>query len=180
MSNQLIKCKVCGEEIAKTAKNCPKCGNKNKKPFYKKWWFITAIIIIVIAAVASSGGSDTTTSNTVETTNAANENIEYTAYDVSTLMDDLEGNAMNAETKYKNQYVEITGDLSVIDSDGSYISLTPSNDDFAIMGVQCYIKSDEQRAKVAQMSKGDTVTLKGKITGVGEIMGYSLNITEIP
>ena len=181
MSNQLIKCKVCGEEIAKGAKTCPKCGNKNKKPFYKKWWFIALVIVIVIAAIASSGGDETApVSNGGENTQTQTEtqSIEYVAYNVSDMMEDLENNAMNAENKYNNQYVEITGRLSNIDSDGSYIDLMPTDNEFAFIGVQCYIKTDEQKQKIATLSKGDIITLRGKITGDGEIMGYSLNITE--
>ena len=91
MSNQLIKCKVCGEEIAKGAKTCPKCGNKNKKPFYKKWWFIALVIVIVIAAIASSGGDETApVSNGGENTQTQTEtqSIEYVAYNVSDMMED--------------------------------------------------------------------------------------------
>ena len=57
MNKKLINCKTCGEEIAKSAKSCPKCGAKNKKPIFKKWWFwlIVAVFIIGVA----SGGSDT-------------------------------------------------------------------------------------------------------------------------
>ena len=51
--------------------------------------------------------------------------------------------------------------------------------DFEIIGVQCYIKNDEQKTKVASMTKGETVTLKGKCTDVGEVFGYSLDIDEI-
>ena len=32
--SKMIKCKHCGQEIAKSAKVCPSCGGKNKKPFY--------------------------------------------------------------------------------------------------------------------------------------------------
>ena len=35
MSKKLIKCKVCGEDIAKTAKTCPKCGAFMLKHHYK-------------------------------------------------------------------------------------------------------------------------------------------------
>ena len=37
--NKMIICDHCGEEIAASAKACPKCGAKIKKPFYKKVWF---------------------------------------------------------------------------------------------------------------------------------------------
>ena len=36
MKKKLISCKACGQEIAKSAKRCPKCGAKNKKPIFKK------------------------------------------------------------------------------------------------------------------------------------------------
>lgn len=58
MSKKLINCKVCGEEIAKAAKSCPKCGAKNKKPIFKRLWF-WLIIIVAIGAIAAGGGSDT-------------------------------------------------------------------------------------------------------------------------
>ena len=66
----------------------------------------------------------------------------------------------------------------MIDSSGQYISIY-ADGDFEIIGVTCYIKNNDQKQKVMDMSIGDTVTLKGKITDVGEVFGYSLNIDEI-
>ena len=53
---KMIPCKQCGQEISAGAKVCPHCGEKNKRPVYKKWWFW--LIIVVVIAIASSGGSD--------------------------------------------------------------------------------------------------------------------------
>lgn len=50
-------CKNCHAEVEKTDKICPNCGQKIKKPFYKKWWF-WAIIVIAIIAIAGGSGSD--------------------------------------------------------------------------------------------------------------------------
>ena len=55
--SELIKCKVCGNEMAKSAKACPSCGAKNRKPFYKKWW-LWAILLVVVIAAASSGSKN--------------------------------------------------------------------------------------------------------------------------
>ena len=60
MAEKMMTCKACGGEIAASAKSCPKCGAKNKKPFYKKVWF-WIVIVIVVVAVGSAGGSDNTT-----------------------------------------------------------------------------------------------------------------------
>ena len=172
--------------MAKNAKVCPNCGAKNKKPIP---WFIAIIVVIVIIVIASGGksGSKSTASSKSDSNNSAAEStaaesttqaIEYTSYTVDDLMSQLNDNALKASDAHKGEYVKITGKLGVIDSSGKYISLLPDTD-FAIIGVTCYIKNDETKAKVAELSKDSTVTLTGKITDVGEVMGYMLNIDNI-
>lgn len=178
MSNKIKQCKVCGKEIAKSAKVCPYCGAKNKKPIYKRWWFIVIIVLIVLGALFGGGDSEPT-ANTPTDTKAEQQKIEYTAYTVNKLISDLEKNAAKAQDKYEGKYVELTGELSVIDSDGKYIALHSDDIIFTLADVQCYIKGDEQLDKVKEMEIGDTVTVKGKITDVGEIMGYELKIDSI-
>ena len=55
MSNQLIKCKICGAEVAKSAKACPSCGAKIKK---KGTILIGIIVIAVLIGIISSMGKD--------------------------------------------------------------------------------------------------------------------------
>ena len=186
MSNQnqkTKKCTYCNADLAYKAQICPNCGRVQKTPFYKKAWFIILIVIVAIGILGSIGNDEpkqTSDVNTTSTQEVKQEEIkEYTSYTVSQLIDDLEENALIAENTYLNQYVEITGRLSVIDSDGKYISLAPQNDMFTIQDVQCYIKNDEQKAQVANLSKGDVITVKGKIKSIGELMGYSLDIDSI-
>lgn len=185
--DKMTTCKHCGQEIAASAKVCPHCGGKNKPPIYKRWWFIAIIVIIVLAAIGGSGSSDssgstsgTATSKTAVSSSSSEAAIEYTAYTVTELSEDLDSNALKAADKYKGQYVELTGRLSVIDSNGKYISIVDSTDEWAITGVQCYIKNDEQKQVVMDMSIGDEIVVKGKITDVGEVLGYFLDMTETP
>ncbi len=185
-------CKHCKTEIPYGAKVCPQCRKKQGGVLK---WVIIAIVVIGIIGAAAGGGDDepkevsSTNSTTQKQQNNATdtqkkeeetkEEITYTAYTVTQMMDDLKANALKAESTYKDQYVEITGRLSNIDSSGKYISLRPEDDEWAIIGVQCYIKSEEQKEKVMEMSVDDVVTLKGKVKSVGEVMGYSLDIDEI-
>ena len=185
--DKMTTCKHCGQEIAASAKVCPHCGGKNKPPIYKRWWFIAIIVIIVLAAIGGSGSSDssgstssTATSETAVSSSSSGVAIEYTAYTVTELSEDLDSNALKAADKYKGQYVELTGRLSVIDSNGKYISIVDNTDEWAITGVQCYIKNDEQKQVVMDMSIGDEIVVKGKITDVGEVLGYFLDMTETP
>ena len=56
--SKLKQCKSCGAEIAKSAKNCPQCGAKNKKPVYKRVWFILLCIIAVFIIIGALSGND--------------------------------------------------------------------------------------------------------------------------
>lgn len=187
-------CKHCQSEIPKKAKICPVCKKKQGLPK----WAIVLIVILVLAAIgsASGGNSDNSETTTTSQSSSANETqnstpevkevetesepeIEYTAVDVDTMMDDLQSNAMKAEDNYNDKYLEITGRLAVIDSDGKYISVFSQSNEFAILGVQCFIKDEDAKAKVMDMSIGDTVTLKVHIKEVGEVMAYVADIIEI-
>ena len=95
------------------------------------------------------------------------------------MFDELHDNALKAETKYNNKYIEITGRLSTIDSDGMYISLERTDEVITFDSVLCSLKNDTQRNQVMEMSRGNIVTLRGKIISIGEIIGYSLVIDEI-
>lgn len=154
---------------------------------------IAIIVVGVLGSVMGKKGSESESSkdkssSKIETiasekageTEAPTEaQIEYTAYTTDEMIDDLEANAMNATDKYKGKYIQVTGKLSNIDAQGSYISLSKEANDFTIVNVQCFIKTDEQKEAIKTMNKGDSITLKGKCTDVGEILGYTLNIDSI-
>lgn len=190
MKSKMQNCRHCGAEIAPGAKTCPQCGGKNGKPFYKKPWFIVLALLIAIGVIGGSSdkgnGSSAGTGNDLSDVQSdtqfneemPEEKIEYTAYQVSDMMDDLAANPLKATDKYDNQYVEVTGRLSVIDSSGKYILIVPSNDEWAVRGVQCFLKNDEQKATVMDFEIGDTVTALGKITDVGEIIAYAMDVDE--
>lgn len=187
MGNSKMKeCKSCGAKIAASAKVCPGCGAKNKKPIYKRVWFIVLVVIVVFAGISGAmGGSDPeetagqTTESKSESKSETKEKITYTKYEVAKLMDDLEENALKAKDTYNEQYVELAGKLGTIDSSGDYITIEPDNDDFVIISVQCYIQDEEQKNIIKELSAGDSIVVKGQITDVGEVMGYSLDMDHI-
>ena len=74
-ASKIISCKICGAEIASSAKTCPHCGAKNGKPIFKKWWFWVIIVFIFIGAIGSSGSNsdaNTDNNNSTVTTEQAN------------------------------------------------------------------------------------------------------------
>ena len=53
---KLINCKVCGAEVAKSARTCPRCGSRVKK----KHPFLTVVLILIVVGLVfgSSGDKD--------------------------------------------------------------------------------------------------------------------------
>ena len=182
-------CKHCAMEIPYNAKVCPNCRKKQGMGCLPIVLIVLGVFILIGIVTPKGGDSDsgaketksaktTTQSEKKEKeTEAETEPIEYTSVTVNEMMQDLKDNAMKAQDKYKDQYLEVTGRMDVIDSSGKYISLYP--DEIAITGVKCNLKNDTQKAQAANMAKGDMVTLRGKCKDVGEVMGYTLDVDSI-
>lgn len=54
--SKMVKCKTCGEEIAKGAKVCPKCGAKQKS--HKMLGIVLAVLVVLVALVAIGSSGD--------------------------------------------------------------------------------------------------------------------------
>ena len=180
-----MNCKKCGNEIDKKAVICPNCGCKVKKPIHKEWWFWVVIVILIIAGGAAAGGKNETNNSSADVasssqTDSKAETKSYEKIELQIMIDDLKANALKAENTYNNKYVEITGRITNFDSDGSYISIeSVSAGDFNLDTILCNIGNKEQLDLLLENSTGDIVTIRGKVTSVGEILGYSVKIEEI-
>ena len=147
---------------------------KSKKPFYKKAWFWIIIIILIMMF----NGGESANQLKIDTNGPVAE-ITYTPVTIEKLFDDLAANPAKAEHLYQDNYIEITGKINVIDSDGQYISIESSNDKYWLESVSCYIQNEDQLNVIFEKTKGDKVTIKGQITSIGEIMGYSMDVHSI-
>ena len=183
-------CKKCGKEIDGELKVCPYCGEKMgkmKRPVYKKWWFwvlMASATIMTIAIISPSedvsDSSKTTQSEENKSQEKEENKIEYVKIDLKTMLDELDENALKAERTYQDKYVEVVGEITNFDSDGSYISIEPVNaDDWNFDTVLCEVKDDDQLEFLLQKKKGDKVTIKGQIVSIGEILGYTIKIAEV-
>lgn len=104
--------------------------------------------------------------------------IEYQQCTVTDMISELKSNALNASDEYKDQYVEVIGQVGVIDSDGKYIALL--GDSSYLLHVQCFVTDSEQTETIKSLSVGDKVSVKGKITDVEQLSGYMMDMTEKP
>lgn len=105
MSQKMINCKACQQEIAASAKTCPHCGAKNKKPIFKKWWFWAVIVVILIGAM--SGGGETQADEPAKVGSA--EQTENTT--VSAETEDTAAPAQTEDTTVPVQTTYCVGDI---------------------------------------------------------------------
>ena len=126
------------------------------------------ILVGVISAVGGNGEDKTKTVNNSQA--EVKEEVTYTAIDMNTLMNDLESNPANAKNKYEDQYFEVTGYVDVIDSDGKYFSIRNDNE-YSIIGLQVSVDK-EDKDFINNLQIGQQITVKVKITDIGEVLGY--------
>ena len=129
---------------------------KVKKKKGKKLWIILLIIVVgVIIAITSGGGE-------------ADEEVAATPVDVAVLIDAYDNNEVSADEQYEDVYVQITGEVQSIGkdlTDTTYITFDKGGD-FETNAIQCFFESDDEIAKVAKLSEGDTVTVEGTCDGL--------------
>ena len=188
-------CKKCGKEIDDSAVTCVHCSapveaKPQKKTIFKRWWFWVIVVVVFIAAIGGASGSNDektpsgdntpTQSTTDNPKDEVKKEIEYEVVDLQIMLDDLNDNALKAEKTYQDKYVEVTGQITNFDSDGAYISIEPVNaDEWNFDTVMCKIKNDEQLDILLEKKTGDKVTIKGQVTSIGEVLGYTIKIAEV-
>lgn len=176
-SNSSKFCKQCGQPMYKKAKICPHCGAKQGGKL--KYVLLVFVILFVIAGFGSCGSNSSDSELSSTEKNTTTENIEYSQITAQQMLDDLENNALNASNTYKNKYLEISGVLANVDSDGKYFTINPSPDSIIITGIQVYLQNDEQRNQLMTLGQDTPITVKGKCTSVGEVLGYSIDLEEL-
>ena len=100
--SKMINCKTCNAESATSAKVCPKCGAKNKKPSYKRVWIWFLVAIVLIAVISGTGGD-----SNVDT------NVTNPSTNVSTDVDNAPTNTPSEEMKTPATEIEPVEKLTV-------------------------------------------------------------------
>ena len=123
--SKMTQCKSCAKEIATSAKSCPGCGAKNKKPIYKRVWFWIIVIIIVIGA---TGGSGTDDSKEINSGNIESEQEVSQNNSENTTAENKSENKVedNIPTEYKSalRKAKIYADTMNMSKTGIYDQLT--------------------------------------------------------
>lgn len=100
----------------------------------------------------------------------------YPHYDVTTLEMELFADPDAAREKYLGTYIEVTGVVDIIDSDTGFLRIRDPNNPFDLVGVICYFVSEDQKQQVSKISSGSELTVGGKMTIVGGIIGFAMDL----
>ena len=168
----MIKCKSCGADIASSAKHCPSCGAKKKKPIYKRVWFWILVVVLLIA-IADFVASKVNPSDPVEfeTTTEEDSNAYVAGSKVAVEIDcDKLAEAYN---KNPNYYDKILNN-QVAEWSGTITSITNSDDGEVLVYMQCgldgylidnviaaTINNDKDKKAILGYKEGDKIKMKG-------------------
>ena len=192
---ELPLCSNCGSQLREGVTHCQKCGTKvssnteeanHDKKSNNDFWvgcliFLIPICFLCMGVYLCSGDDNPKTiasGYTASDDEEASANME--TVNVEQMQLDLEQNEMRAQKKYANKWFEIVGRLGGMDSEGEYFSLR--GEEFSMVAVNCDIPKDK-REKItnilANMNKGELIAVKGKVTDMGELMGYEVSIVDV-
>lgn len=107
------------------------------------------------------------------------DDITYQYIDLQSLFNELDANALRAEKTYQDKYVEFSGYIGSFDSDGRYISVRATNDEWDFASILCNFTDDSQVNYALNLNVGDKIIIKGQITTIGEILGCVMEIHSI-
>ena len=150
-------------------------------------FFAVALLAAIFGGQSGDSGSSSSqsqgqnNSSQSETQNNSQSARDYQTVSIRDMLDALESNALKAEDTYMDKYIQFTGYLDQIDSSGSYVTVKAMDAgewDF-MDSIECGIETEEQKNAVMEMNSGDKVTVKGKVTMVGDILGYYVEMDSI-
>ena len=171
--SKMKTCKHCGAEIAKSAKVCPNCGGKNKKPIFKRVWFW--ILIILILLVAIGGGARHKLSDDAGNMPKKEFKAACETYDYKDIMRDVES--------YKGKKIKISGRVNQVvteseDGTGESEYKVATGEDGYDDDILLYF----QRGDTPKLLEDDQVTIYGEISGTEtytSILGESITVPVI-
>lgn len=156
------KCKHCKVGIHDDANKCQHCGG-DQRHWFRRHWIITGMLlffsfIFIIASLKEEGGQKNIVANT------PTKEEEIITIDADDLYEVYTRNEINADAKYKDKILVVTGTVNNIGKDifdNPYVQLKSTD---IIFGVQCMLRDSEQN-KAGQLNKGQRITMQGRNQG---------------
>ena len=105
----------------------------------------------------------------------AEEKSQYQSVSAVGMIRDYDTNAMTAKQRYLNKKIKVLrAQIVEIDVNGDLLIASPNDDDISF--IQCTPSNNLKGKSVANIEKGDVVTLYGEVTSVGDVVGRRSDI----
>lgn len=167
MAENLVPCKTCGKEVAKSASICIHCGEKLKMGFLIKALigFGVFIGLIIAVGIGISLGSGDNSKQSVSV--AAKDQVAQKAIKIDsvTLWNEYKANEVAADAKYKGKILEISGEVTDIKKDISDTMYVALKGDKYIGSVKCSFPK-EWTEQLMKLQKGQILVIKGECEGL--------------
>lgn len=123
--------------------------------------------------VESAGASSQSSVDSGEETDEQ-ETAEYSSESLSKMIDMVEDYPIKAEEEYTGKYIQVSGYLDIVDSDGKYFTIVSDPDDFTLLDNIHWSmdKGSDVYDFIKDAKKGSYITVCGEITDVGETIYY--------
>lgn len=171
----LKSCKECSKEVSEDAKKCPHCGKDLRNWFmrHKVITFIGCFIIIAIIGNVAGGNQKASTSIATQSQQAQKlqeeqnkTQEEIIAISSEDLAKAFKDNEIKANNQYRDKIAKITGKVKDIgEALGYTYIILSSGKDFEITDIQCFFDDKNEISKIANLNKGDIVSVEGQIEG---------------
>ena len=108
----------------------------------------------------------------------AEEKRQYQSVSAVGMIRDYDTNAMTAKQRYLNKKIKVLrAQIVDIDVSGALLIASPNDDDISF--IQCTPSNNLKGKSVANIEKGDVVTLYGEVTSVGDVVGRRSDIGSV-
>ena len=105
----------------------------------------------------------------------AEEKRQYQSVSAVGMIRDYDTNAMTAKQRYLNKKIKVLrAQIVEIDVNGDLLIASPNDDDISF--IQCTPSNNLKGKSVANIEKGDVVTLYGEVSSVGDVVGRRSDI----
>ncbi len=140
----------------------------------KKYFY--SVLVLALFAIGFVASDDS------ESSSFSSDDVPASMETISaeTMLSDLDQNEIRAQKKYSGEWLEIVGKLGNMDSDGDYFSL--EGKEWRLVNINCSLPNDKKEEltdKLINMEKGNRIAVKGKVTDVGEVIGYRVKIVDV-
>lgn len=172
-NKKMTACKTCGAQIAKSAKQCPSCGAKNKKKSIVKI-IIPLLIVLVLGGMYIGKVMDINSSDAILTVNG--NQYSWTEYRELYHKYYLNGKAIEFMEEFTPATAEISGEITKISNPiigdtlngnmptkNTLMKYEITIDDGCTYSVT-YKYYDQNKFDFSHLSVGDKVTVKGEVT----------------